>query len=159
MERFPITIKGYAKLLEEVKLLKSVERPKVIQDIATARELGDLSENAEYHAAREKQSFIEGRIMDLEDKVARAEVIDTSKLSGNTVKFGATLHLIDEATEETFVYIIVGDYETDISKGFISLSSPIAKALIGKTLGESVEVLTPKAVRSYEIAKIEYINY
>ncbi len=156
MERFPITVKGYANLQEEIKILKSVERPQVIQAIAEARELGDLSENAEYHAAREKQGFIEGRILDLEDKSARAEVIDTAKLSGSTVKFGATVELVDEDTEENFTYTIVGDYEANISEGLISLSSPIAKALIGKIEGESVDVVTPKGMKSYEIVKVRY---
>ena len=156
MERFPITVKGYASLQEEIKILKSVERPQVIQAIAEARELGDLSENAEYHAAREKQGFIEGRILDLEDKSARAEVIDTAKLSGSTVKFGATVELVDEDTEENFTYTIVGDYEANISEGLISLSSPIAKALIGKIEGESVDVVTPKGMKSYEIVKVRY---
>ena len=156
MERFPITIKGYANLIEEIKILKSVERPQVIQAIAEARELGDLSENAEYHAAREKQGFIEGRILDLEDKSARAEVIDTAKLSGSTIKFGATVQLLDEDTEEKFTYTVVGDYEADISKGLLSLSSPIAKALIGKIEGESVDVVTPRGIKSYEILKVQY---
>ncbi len=159
MERFPITVKGHASLTEEIKILKSVERPQVIQAIAEARELGDLSENAEYHAAREKQGFIEGRILDLEDKSARAEIIDTTKLSGSTVKFGATVQLIDEDTEENFTYTIVGDYEADISKGLLSLSSPIAKALIGKIEGESVDVVTPRGIRSYEIVKVQYIDF
>ncbi len=156
MERFPITIKGYANLIEEIKILKSVERPQVIQAIAEARELGDLSENAEYHAAREKQGFIEGRILDLEDKSARAEVIDTAKLSGSTVKFGATVQLLDEDTEEKFTYTVVGDYEADISRGLLSLSSPIAKALIGKIEGESVDVVTPRGMKSYEILKVDF---
>lgn len=158
MERFPITEKGHKKLLEEIKILKTVERPAVIQAIAEARELGDLSENAEYHAAREKQGFIEGRIIDLEDKSARAEVIDTSKFSGPKIKFGATVDLIDEETDDKFHYIIVGDYEADISKKLISLSSPIAKALIGKQEGESVEVVTPKGIKTYEIVKVRYLD-
>jgi transcription elongation factor GreA len=158
MEKFPITAKGYAKLAEEIKHFKLVERPQIIKAIASARELGDLSENAEYHAAREKQGFIEGKIIDLEDKTARAEVIDISKLSGNIVRFGARVQLIDEDTEESFSYTILGDYEADISMGIISVSSPIAKALIGKTQGESVDVVTPKATKSYEILKVEYIN-
>ena len=156
MERFPITIVGYSKLQEEVKHLKTVERPEIIQAIAAARELGDLSENAEYHAARERQSFIEGKILDLEDKVARAEVIDPLKLSGDKIKFGATVHLVDEETDDKFIYSIVGDYEADISKGMISISSPIARGLIGKTQDESAEVITPKGVRYYEIKKVEY---
>lgn len=156
MERFPITPKGYTKLLEEIKTLKSIERPAVIRAIAEARELGDLSENAEYHAAREKQSFIEGRIIDLEDKSARAEVIDTSKFEGPKVKFGANVELIDEETDEKSHYIIVSDYESDLSKNLISLLSPIARALIGKQEGDSVEVNTPKGVKTYEIIKVQY---
>jgi transcription elongation factor GreA len=159
MEKFPITSNGYIKLMEEIKHLKTVERPEVVQAIKSARELGDLSENAEYHAAREKQGFIEGRIIELEDKSARAEVIDVSKISGTTVKFGAKVHLLDEDTDEEHSYIIAGDYEADLKKGIISLHSPIAKALIGKPEGESVEVVTPKAMKSYEITKVEYINF
>jgi transcription elongation factor GreA len=158
MERFPITQRGYKKLLEELRNLKSVERPDVVQAIAEARELGDLSENAEYHAAREKQSFIEGRILDLEDKSSRSEVIDISKFSGPTVKFGATVHLLDEETEKSFKYVIMSDYEADISKGLLSLSSPISRAVIGKTEGDSVEVVTPKGIKDYEITKVEYIE-
>ncbi len=159
MERFPITLKGHQKLIEEIKVLKFVERPAVIQAIAEARELGDLSENAEYHAAREKQSFIEGRIVDLEDKSARAEIIDISKMSGSTVKFGASVKLIDEDTEEAFAYTIVGDYEADLTKNRLSLSSPIARALIGKSQGDSVDVVTPKGTRTYEVVEIEYIEW
>lgn len=157
MDKFPITVKGYAKLQDEIKHLKSVERPEVIKAIASARELGDLSENAEYHAAREKQGFIEGRIIDLEDKSARAEVIDASKLSGTMVKFGAHVKLLDEETDEASSYTIVGEYEADISKGLISILSPIARGLIGKSQGDSVEIITPKGIRYYEIVKVEYI--
>lgn len=156
MERFPITPKGYKKLQEEIKNLKAVERPAVIEAIAEARELGDLSENAEYHAAREKQAFIEGRILDLEDKSSRAEVIDISKFTGPSVKFGATVELEDEETESKFHYVIVGDYEANINEGLISLSSPIAKALIGKQVGDSVEVITPKGSKTYEILNVSY---
>ena len=159
MDRFPITLTGHQKLIEEIKTLKYVERPAVIQAISEARELGDLSENAEYHAAREKQSFIEGRILDLEDKSARAEIIDISKMSGSTVKFGASVKLIDEDTEEAFAYTIVGDYEADLTKNRLSLSSPIARALIGKSEGDSVDVVTPKGTRTYEVVKIEYIEW
>lgn len=158
MERFPITAKGHAKLLEEIKHLKSVERPLIVQAIGEARLLGDLSENAEYHSAREKQGFIEGRIIELEDKSARAEIIDIGKMLGKTVKFGATVHLIDEDTDDKVTYTIVGDYEADLSKRLLSLSSPIAKGLIGKSEGESVEIVTPKAIKSYEIVKVEYIE-
>ena len=156
MERFPITVAGYLRLQEEVKQLKTVERPTIIQAIAAARELGDLSENAEYHAARERQSFIEGKILDLEDKVARAEVIDPLKLSGEKIKFGATVHLIDEDTDDKFIYSIVGEYEADISKGMISISSPIARGLIGKSQDESAEIVTPKGMRYYAVKKVEY---
>lgn len=157
MDKFPITVKGYASLQNEIKHLKAVERPQVIKAIASARELGDLSENAEYHAAREKQGFLEGRIIDLEDKSARAEVIDSSKLSGTIVRFGANVKLLDEETDEVSSYGIVGEYEADISKGLISILSPIARGLIGKSQGESVEVVTPKGIKYYEIVKVEYI--
>jgi transcription elongation factor GreA len=156
MEKFPITVAGYAKLQEDIKHLKTVERPEVIAAISAARELGDLSENAEYHAAREKQSFIEGKILDLEDKLARAEIIDPSKMSGKIVKFGATVHLTDEDTEDKFVYCIVGDYEADLAKGLISISSPIARGLIGKEQDETAEINTPKGVKYFEITKVEY---
>ncbi len=156
MEKFPITVKGYEALQEEIKHLKFVERPDVIKAIAAARDLGDLSENAEYHAAREKQAFLEGRIIDLEDKSARAEIIDPSKLSGKDVKFGARVTIIDEETEEKFVYTIVSDYEANINKGLISVSSPIARGLIGKLEEESVEISTPKGIKYYEIEKVEY---
>lgn len=156
MATFPITRKGFEKLEQEIRNLKHVDRPDVIQAIATARDYGDLSENAEYQAARDKQSFIEGRILDLEDKVARAEIIDITKLSSDTVKFGATVKLIDDETEEFVIYQIVGEYEVDLMKKRISIISPLAKALIGKTVGDIVEVSTPKGIRSYEIVSIEY---
>lgn len=156
MTKFPITKKGFEKLEKEIKHLKSVERPQVIQAISTAREYGDLSENAEYHAAREKQSFIEGRIIDLEDKLARAEVIDPEALSGDSVKFGATIELMDDDTEEAHIYHIVGEYEADISKKLISISSPLARSIIGKCQGDLVEVITPKATKSYEIISVSY---
>jgi transcription elongation factor GreA len=158
MSKFPISKKGFEKLEQELKHLKHVERPSVIEAIATAREFGDLSENAEYHAAREKQSFIEGRIIDLEDKMARSEQIDISKLSGDTIKFGATVELIDDETEEVVTYNIVGEYEADITKKRVSIASPIAKALIGKLVGDIVEVSTPKGSKSYEVIKIKYID-
>jgi transcription elongation factor GreA len=156
MEKFPITIKGVEKLKEEIKYLKHTERPKVTKEIAVARDFGDLSENAEYHTARDKQSFIEGRILDLEDKMARAEVIDITKLSGDTIKFGALVELIDDETEETVTYHIVGEYEADINKKRISIVSPIARALIGKSVGDIVEVNTPKGSKSYEVVEIQY---
>ncbi|MFN7038709.1 MAG: transcription elongation factor GreA [Alphaproteobacteria bacterium] len=156
MDKFPITIEGYNRLGEELKNLKSIDRPAISRAISEARELGDLSENAEYHAARERQSFIEGRIMDLEDKLVRAEVIDVSKLSGNSIKFGAKVKLVDEDTEEESSYQIVGEYEADLSKGLISISSPLARSLIGKTLGDYVEVITPKGTKAYEILSVNY---
>lgn len=156
MEKFPITAAGLFKLEGELKNLKSVERPAVIQAIASARELGDLSENAEYHAAREKQSFIEGKIIELEDKMARAEVIDVSKLSGKVIKFGATVRLIDEDTEVESTYQIVGEYEADIRLGLISIVSPLARALIGKSEGDSIEVIIPKGTKAYEIMGVHY---
>lgn len=155
-EKVPMTMPGYQRLEEELKHLRSVERPAIIKAIAEAREHGDLSENAEYHAAREKQSFIEGRIMDLEDKIGRAEVIDVSKLSGDTVMFGATVTLVDEETDEESVYQIVGEEEADIKKGFLSVTAPLARALIGKKKGSSAEVRTPKGVKTYEILKIAF---
>lgn len=158
MDKFPITTEGYAKLQAEIKQLRNVERPRVIAEIASARELGDLSENAEYHAARDKQGFIEGKIIDLEDKSARAEVIDVSKLSGTVVRFGAAVQLLDEETGEKHSYCIVGDYEADINKGLVSISSPIAKGLIGKSQGESVEIITPKGIKYYEITTVKYNN-
>ncbi len=156
MSSFPITKQGYDKLVNEIKSLKHVERPSVIQAIADAREFGDLSENAEYHAAREKQSMIEGRIIDLEDKLARAEIINLNKLSGDVIKFGATIKLIDEDTEEEVSYVIVGEYESDISKKRISIASPISKALIGKKPGDIVEVVTPKGSKCYEVLEVTY---
>ena len=158
MSKFPITQTGFIKLEQEIKQLKFVDRPAVIKEIATAREFGDLSENAEYHAAKEKQSYIEGRILNLEDKISRAEIIDISKLSGNNVKFGATVKLIDEDTEEEVEYHIVGEYEADITKKRISIQSPLAKSLIGKTAGDSVEVPTPSGTKAYEILQISYKN-
>jgi transcription elongation factor GreA len=156
MEKVPMTEGGYANLEAELKRLTSQERPRIIQAISDARTHGDLSENAEYHAAKEAQSLNEGRIAELEDKLSRAEVIDVTKLSGDTVKFGATVTLVDEDTEEKKVYRIVGDMEADVKGGRISISSPIARALIGKSKGESVEVTAPGGARSYEILKIAY---
>lgn len=157
MDKFPITQQGYADLQEEIKRLKTVERPEVTKQIQVAREHGDLSENAEYHAAREKQGFIEGRLMDLEDKHARAEVIAHTELSGDTIKFGATVLLVDEDTDEETSYQIVGEYEADINVNRISIISPIARALIGRSVGDSVEVITPKGSKSYEVLKVEFI--
>ena len=159
MEKFPITRNGFEKLKEEIKHLKFTERPEITKAIAVARDFGDLSENAEYHAAREKQSFIEGRIIDLEDKMARAEIIDISKLSGETITFGALVKLIDDETEEHVTYHIVGEYEADINKKRISIASPIAKALIGKSVNDIVEVFTPKGTKSYEVVEIQYKEF
>jgi len=156
MAKFPITVKGFEKLEQELKHFKHVERKKVSEDIATAREHGDLSENAEYEAAREKQAFIEGRIQQLEDITARAEIINVAKLAGDSIKFGATVTLIDDETEEEMTYHIVGEYEADITKKRISIASPIAKALIGKSVSDIVEVTTPGGVKSYEVVKIQY---
>ena len=152
-----MTAEGHAALDAELKNLKTVERPNIITAIAEAREHGDLSENAEYHAAKEKQSFIEGRVAELEDKLARADVIDTSKLSGDTVKFGATVTIMDEETEEESTYKIVGEDEADVAKGKVSITSPIARSLIGKELEDVVEVSAPGGAKSYEIMKVEYI--
>lgn len=151
-----MTAPGFAALEAEVKHLKSVERPAVIRSISEARAHGDLSENAEYHSAKERQSFIEGRVMELEDKISRAQVIDVSKLSGKVVKFGATVTLIDEDTDQKAKYQIVGDLEADFAKGRISISSPLARALIGKSAGDRAEVNTPSGGRSYEITKVEF---
>ena len=151
-----MTADGFSRLQEELKRLKSVDRPAIIRQIAEARDHGDISENAEYHAARERQSFIEGRLMELEDKIARAEVIDVSKLSGKVVKFGATVTLADEETDEEASYQIVGEDEADISKGRLSVTSPLARALIGKSIGDSVEVATPRGARSYEVVKVRF---
>ena len=156
MDRIPMTASGYKALEDEISHLKLVERPAVIKMIAEARSHGDLSENAEYHAAKERQAFIEGRVMDLEDKLSRADVIDLSKLSGKTVKFGAIVTLADEDTDAKVKYQIVGDLEADAKKGKISISSPIARALIGKTAGDTVEVAAPGGARSYENLKVQF---
>lgn len=156
MEKVPMTATGRANMEAELKDLKSNQRPAVIAAIAEARAHGDLSENAEYHAAREKQSFIEGRILELEDKVSRAEVIDVSTLSGDTVKFGATVKVVDEESEEEFTYQLVGEYEANLEQGRISVTAPIARGLIGKSVGDSVEVKTPGGERYYEILSVEF---
>ncbi|NOX96267.1 MAG: transcription elongation factor GreA [Alphaproteobacteria bacterium] len=154
MEKFPMTIDGYEKLEAELKRLKNDERPAVIQAISEARAHGDLSENAEYHTAKDRQGWIEGQILELEHKFTRAEVIDVAKLEGNSVKFGATVTLIDEDTDEKKVWQIVGDHEADVKQKKISISSPIARALIGKSKGDSVEVTAPGGSRSFEIEKV-----
>ena len=157
MQKFPMTSKGFEKLQEELKHLKNVERHAVIKAIAEAREHGDLSENAEYHAAREKQGFIEGRIKELEGKIACADIIDVSNLSGDDIKFGATITLIDEDTEEKLTYQIVGVDEADIKLGLLSIHSPLARALIGKSAGDSCDITTPgKGHKSYEVVEVIY---
>ncbi|MDI4665088.1 transcription elongation factor GreA [Xanthobacter autotrophicus] len=156
MEKIPMTAAGYAALAQELKQRQQVERPRIITAISEARAHGDLSENAEYHAAKEQQSLNEGRVAELEDKLSRAEVIDVSKLSGDIVKFGATVTLVDEDTEEEKVWQIVGDSEADAKAGRISISSPVARALIGKKKGASVEVVTPKGARSFEIVAVRW---
>ncbi|MEM7733855.1 MAG: transcription elongation factor GreA [Pseudomonadota bacterium] len=155
MEKLPMTRGGFEALEKELKHLKSEERPAIIKAIAEAREHGDLSENAEYHSAKEKQSFIEGRIKELEGAISLADVIDPSKLSG-AIKFGATVTLVDEDTEEEKTYQIVGEYEANIEKGLLNIKSPIARALIGKEEGDSVEVRTPGGEKAYEVLKIAY---
>ncbi len=157
MDKIPMTVAGYAALEAELKRRQQEERPRIIQAIAEARSHGDLSENAEYHAAKESQSLNEGRIAELEDKIARAEVIDVSKLSGSTVKFGATVTLMDEDTEEEKAYQIVGESEADVKSGKVSVTSPVARALIGKKVGDTVEVNTPGGGKSYEVLKIAFI--
>jgi transcription elongation factor GreA len=156
MDKVPMTAMGHQAMLEEIKHLKSVERPRIIKLITEARAHGDLSENAEYHAAKDQQGWIEARVAELEDKVSRAEVIDVTKLSGDTVKFGAFVTLVDEDDDEESVYQIVGEFEADVKKGKLSVTSPIARAIIGKKKGDSVEVMTPGGGKSYEIVKIRY---
>jgi transcription elongation factor GreA len=156
MERVPMTVEGFNTLEAELHRLKAEERPRIIQAISEARSHGDLSENAEYHAAKEAQGMNEARVAELEDKIGRAEVVDTSKLSGTSIKFGATVTLVDEDTDEKVKYKIVGDLEANVRDGKISISSPIARALIGKSKGDSAEVTTPKGSRSYEVLKVEW---
>ena len=156
MERVPITVEGFKQLEAELQRLKAEERPRIIQAISEARSHGDLSENAEYHAAKEAQGMNEAKVADLEDKVNRADIVDVTKLSGTAIKFGATVTLVDEDTDEKVKYKIVGDTEASIKEGKVSISSPIARALIGKTKGESTEVTTPKGSRSYQILKVEW---
>jgi transcription elongation factor GreA len=156
MDKMPVTLRGAQKLQDELRQLKTVDRPAVIEAIASAREHGDLSENAEYHAARERQSFIEGRIAELEDKLSRAEVIDISRLSGDVVMFGASVELADEDTDEKTVYQIVGADESDVIQGLLSVTSPLARALIGKKKGDAVEVRTPGGLKGYQIERVFY---
>jgi transcription elongation factor GreA len=156
MEKIPMTAAGHAALESELKRRMGQERPRIIELISEARGHGDLSENAEYHAAKEAHGLNEGRILELEDQLSRAEIIDVSKLSGKTIKFGATVTLVDEDTEEKKKYQIVGDVEADVKQGRISISSPIARALIGKTKGDTVEVTTPGGARSYEVLDVKF---
>jgi transcription elongation factor GreA len=156
MNKVPMTAGGFEALKEELRWRQQEERPRIIEAISEARSHGDLSENAEYHSAKEAQSLNEGRVNELEDLVARAEVIDVSKLSGDKIKFGATVVLIDEDTEEKKTYQIVGDQEADVKAGRISISSPIARALIGKAVGETIEVNAPGGARGYEIIKLNF---
>jgi transcription elongation factor GreA len=156
MRKAPMTSEGFRALESELRHLKTVERKHVIQAIADARAHGDLSENAEYHAAREKQGFVEGRIADLESKLSHAEVIDPKKLSGTVIRFSATVHLVDEDTEQKVTYQIVGADEADLAKGKLSYAAPLAKALIGRHEGESIEVHTPSGVKSYEVIRVHY---
>jgi len=157
VEKIPMTAAGYQALEEELKRLTTIERPRIISAISEARSHGDLSENAEYHAAKEQQSLNEGRIAELEDKLGRAEIIDVSKLTGSKIKFGATVKLIDEDSEEEKTYQIVGDMEADVKSGRISISSPIARALIGKDIGDTVEVVAPGGAHSYEVVDVRYV--
>jgi transcription elongation factor GreA len=156
MNKIPMTADGYNRLQEELKRLKTVDRPAIIRAIAEARDHGDLAENAEYHSARDRQSFIEGRLAEIEDKIARAEIIDVSKLSGSVIKFGARVTLADEETDEEQTFQIVGEDEADISQGRLSVTSPLARALIGKSTGESVEVATPRGAKSYEVVTVAF---
>ena len=156
MDKVPITGKGFSALEEELRHRQQVERPRIIQAISEARSLGDLSENAEYHAAKEAQALNEGRILELESMISRAEIIDVSKLSGNRIKFGATVKLVDEDTEEEKTYQIVGEPEADVRSGRVSVTSPIARALMGKTVGDTVEVTTPGGGKSYEVVGVHF---
>ena len=156
MEKVPMTIEGFKKLEADLHRLKVEERPRIIQQISEARDHGDLAENAEYHAAKDAQGLNEAKVAELEDKISRAEVIDPAKLSGSTVKFGATVTLEDEDSGDKVKYKIVGEHEANVREGKISINSPIARALIGKSKGDSAEVTTPRGARSYEILKIEY---
>ncbi len=156
MEKVPMTASGHNRIEAELKELKSVERPAIIRAIAEAREHGDLSENAEYHSAREKQSFIEGRVLELESLIARADIIDPSTLTGNKIKFGAKVKIVDEDTDEEKTYQIVGEVEANIEAGLLNLNSPLARALIGKEVGDSVEVSTPGGGRGYEVLSVEF---
>lgn len=155
-DKVPMTKLGFEKLEDELRKLKNVERHAIVKAIGEAREHGDLSENAEYHAARERQSFVEGRILELEAKISRAEIIDATLITGTVIKFGATVTLIDADTEEEIKYQVVGDDESNVKLGLLSVSSPLARALINKTIGDMVELTTPKGAKSYEVTKVLY---
>ena len=157
MEKVPLTKTGYDALVAELKTMKDEERPAIIKAIAEARAHGDLSENAEYHSAKERQGFIEGRIMELESLISRADVIDPSRMSGDTIRFGATVELVDEETEEERTYQIVGEAEADIAAGRLNMRSPLARALIGKAEGDSIEVSTPGGAKYYEVVAVRYV--
>lgn len=157
MQKFPMTVKGHAALETELKHLKTVERPEVIQAISVAREHGDLSENAEYHAAKEKQGFIEGRIQELESKLSLAQVIDPTEMSGDTVRFGATVKIVNEDTDEESTYQIVGEDEASIKDGKVSITSPIARAMISKEIGDVFEVIAPGGSKGYEILEVSFV--
>jgi transcription elongation factor GreA len=157
MEKVPMTARGYAALDAELRKLKTVERPAIIEAISEAREHGDLSENAEYHSARERQSFIEGRIKEIEGLISRADVIDPLKVAGDTIKFGATVRLVDADTDEEKTFQIVGEVEADVEHGKLNIKSPLARALIGKSVGDSVEVMTPGGGRCYEVLGVDYV--
>ncbi|MDR2074905.1 MAG: transcription elongation factor GreA [Holosporales bacterium] len=157
MDRIPLTVGGYQKILEELQHLKNEERPQIINAIASARELGDLSENAEYHSAKERQGMIESRISDLEDQINRAEIVDVSKIEAKDIRFGATVTLIDVETKNQMSFQIVGSIEANIKNGYLPVTSPLAKALIGRTTGDMVEVITPGGMKTYEILKVRYI--
>ncbi|MFH1157392.1 MAG: transcription elongation factor GreA [Pseudomonadota bacterium] len=154
--KVPITLAGFDQLQEEIRILKTVDRPAVIQAISDARDHGDLSENAEYHAARERQSFIEGRLGELEGNLSRIDVIDPSKMSGNIIRFGATVKITDEDSREEHIYQIVGEYEASFENGKLAFTAPLSRALIGKTVGDTVEVKTPKGVKTYEVLNVAY---
>ncbi len=156
MNKAPMTLDGFKELEAELRRLKTVDRPEIIRAIAAARDHGDLSENAEYHAARERQAFVEGRVADLEDLIRRAEVIDVRKLKGKVIRFGATVRVADEDTDAKVTYRIVGEHEADVKDGRLSITSPLARALIGKSVGQSVEVSTPNGMRSYEVVSVRY---
>lgn len=157
MESVPMTLKGYNRMKEEVRYLKNVERPQIVEAIASARALGDLSENAEYHSAKERQGLVENRILDLENKLSRAQVIDVSAIKSDSIKFGATVEIVDNDTDANSTFQIVGSDEADVKNGLLPITSPIARALVGKKVDDTIEVNTPGGMKSYTILSIEYI--